>query len=184
MQVSPGPTNVYDRDLGFAGLVAPSAWWNGYPATGAVAANRTYCARVVPSRNMRIISLAFVTTVASDTNDNVDVGIYNGSGTTKLASSGASASGWNGTGVKNIALSAAVDLVAGNTYYAAIATPAAFGGTTPQLLLSTSTGVTSSLFGASIGLYTSFYHNAGGTLPSPLVVASAVAVPILAIREA
>jgi hypothetical protein len=103
---------------------------------------------------------------------------------TKLGSSGAVASGYNTTGVKNIALTAAVDLVAGNTYYAAFASPAAFGSNAPNLAGATVSGQTAALFGATAGLATAFFHNAGGTLPSSLTVASVASVPIMALREA
>lgn len=179
----------YDKDNGHAGIIAPTntAW--GVPsAAGTLAANRTYGSRFVPSRNMTIASMHFQVATAAGTGDsNIDLAIYDGTGQSKLASSGASALGINtSTTLKGASLTSPLSLTAGTTYYAALSTASAFAGTAPAILAilaAGSSGTSAQWAGTSLGLISCFAHTAGGTAPSAIVVSSSALAPVIFMRE-
>lgn len=174
----------FDRDAGQAGVVAPMAPWVAAVANSAVVAARTYVSRFTPSRSMTIVSMSVCVTTAGGTGDsNIDMGIYNAAGTTKLASTGATAAGINSVGIKNVALSASHTLTAGTTYYAAIATAASFPGTAPGFLCYVPGTTNAQMFGSSLGTLEFGTHTAGGTLPSSLTISATSLGVILALRE-
>lgn len=178
---------LVDRDDGQAGLVVPYSHHLGFSGGAALVANRTLAARFVPSRDMSIISIGFAVTIAAGGNDAVDVGIVNGAGTTKIASSGPTIGNLNVTGVKNLALTATAELTAGTTYYACLATATSFIGSAPSLASCIPTGLlalTGAGFGGALGVIETLLHTAGGTIPTPLVVSGMPSMPFLWLREA
>ena len=116
-----------DGDAGFAGQTAPNP-----PAAGvaaALTASRAYAARFTASRSRTITKMAFVLTTASGTNDAVDMGIFDSTGTVLLSSTGSTLGKMNGSsGTQQQApLLASVPLRAGVSYYAALAVSATAG---------------------------------------------------------
>jgi hypothetical protein len=92
----------------------------------------------------------------------------------------------NSTGWHHISLSATISLRAGVTYYAALATAAAFTGTAASALSCTPATQAGQPFGTSMGLYEHIVQaSAGGTLAAPFTPTSAsTTVPVLCLREA
>lgn len=181
----------YDRDNGQAGILVPN-----YPNLGPVGAsaatiltaNRKYAVRFVPSRDMRIITVGFCVQAVEGSSGNsaMDCGILSGNGQTLLGSSGATTGIVNATGWRHLTLAAAVTLVAGTTYYAALATATSFTGTGAQILGLIPATSAGQPFGLSNGITELCIEaSAGGTLAAPLTPTSTSAlIPIFCLREA
>lgn len=166
----------YDKDNGEAGIIIPTGDWLLQGGV-AMSANQARFSRFVPSRRMTILSISFVVSGAS-TGD-VDVGIYNAAGTTKLGSSGATSGKLTATGTKNVALSAGVTLLPGVVYYGAISV-----SSTPTLTCSTySFGTFPELFGTAPPDLLTGSEATAHPLPSTLSGYSTAAGPILALKE-
>jgi hypothetical protein len=156
----------------------------GVPAASAVIAARTYAIRVVPSRDMNIVSMACNVTTARDAADTVAFAIYDSTVQTRLASTPATAGKMNATGIQSVNLPSAYTIRAGVTYYAALVTDDAYAGTAPSLWCCLPpVGAPASGFGASIGIYEYFVHNGGGSAPASLTPASTVLAPFIWLRE-
>lgn len=97
--------------LGFVSAVSVS---------GALAADRIYVARYVPTEDVTVANASWQCSTSSG---NLDFGIYNEALTTKLGSTGSFAS--PGTGVRSQALTAPVAMTAGNVYYLAFVSSSA-----------------------------------------------------------
>lgn len=159
----------YDRDNGQPGMIAPSTL--GWSAAGtATAASTGRIARVVPSRNMTVVNLGFWVSAwtAGDTaNPNVDLCIYNAALTTKLATTGATASKLNSVGRKTVPLTSSLAVSAGIAYYVGM-TVGTLGTSTVSLLTAAFGNVGAlQLFGATAGLIEGDANAAAGTtMPS------------------
>lgn len=153
----------------------------------ASASGRVWYVRFRPGRVMRVSSIAYAVTTASQNDDNVDVGIFDGVSGTKLASSGAVAGKLNATGATSVNLTAGVWLNPGQTYYVGLAC-GTLGGTAATLASIaaplSNTAVTA-LFGAAYPAAELSFVTSGVTaLPASLSAYGAVAVaPLLALRE-
>lgn len=134
-------------------------------------ANNYRFARFMPRRDMRIVKLGFVTTVAATNNDAVDVGLFDSTGAA-LIRTGATTGKANATaGTQTISITA-TQLTAGLVYYAAFAY-GAVGGTaaTIQTVTAGAAG-TPQMFGTTAGVLEAGIA-AAGTLPSSLSFAAA-----------
>lgn len=175
---------IVDRDLGQAGILAPSVS-GGSVATGALTANRALFCRFVPSRAMTITKMAFVVQTAALSNDNCDVGIYAANGATLLKSSGSTAGKLNALGTQTLTLSSSLALTAGTVYYAAFAY-GTVGSTAAQLAGPWGASTTSldSVFGESAPQKIGAFMNTNFPLATAAVFsASTPVVPWLAVRE-
>lgn len=175
----------FDRDLGVPGVLAPMPC--GF-STFAPSASRAYLARFVPSRNMNITGIAFGVHLAATANDNVDVGLYDNTGT-RIISTGSTAGKLNALGTKFLTF-ASTPLTKGVAYFAALAT-GTIGGTGCQLGLGNVASVSvSSLFAGVADTpdnrCIAMFKNSSFPLPSSLPftsVALSTGVPLLAVRE-
>lgn len=169
-----------DRDNGQGGIMFPTA--QIFAETSAtMTSGRVYLSRGVPTRNMSILSIAFELVANASTNDPVEVGILNSTGTVKIATSG-SVTGYlnTGAGIKTVPLTAAADLVAGDVYYAFWITVAAT--TSASVRRAT---VFADLFGSGIGVAESMGANSK-TLPLAVPVTSLVqndVSPFMGLKE-
>lgn len=167
----------YDKDDGQAGIITPSSpIFDSTLLT--VTASTAYLGRVVPSRNMSIASIAFAVTTGSV--GNVDVGIFDSTLATVLASSGATAGQLTAVGVKNVSLTTPYALIAGTVYYAALSC-----SSTPQLMATQTAGFSyaTELFGASVPQVTSLSKASIHPLAAITSPANSQNSIILALRE-
>jgi hypothetical protein len=172
----------YDRDNGQRGIIAPTA--SHGVGTIVATASRAYYVRFVPSRPMQIVSIKFVVTAFSATDDAVDVGIINGTTGVRLVSSGATTGKVNTTNaVKSITVTSTA-LAANQAYYAGLAygtvggTAATLAGVTAG---GTALGVT--LFGTAVGTIEAG-STANATLPASATPASGPSTfPFLVLKE-
>lgn len=140
---------------GLPGIFGPT-WrgWVGGTAT-ALVSGTVYAYRIVPNRDYTITLAAINVSTASGTDDPIEIAIFDGTGTTKLATTGSTTGKLNaGTGLKTVSLS--ITLLAGTPYIVAFEatstaslrfaamnsanTPEAFGSTVSTMLLLTKTG--------------------------------------------
>lgn len=109
-----------DNQDGLAGLIVPTArGWNA--ATVVASADICRSVRFRPHRALTVASMSFVVTSAATNNDNVQVGIYDSTGATLLASSSVTAGGTTSTGRKTVNLTANYTVLPNTTYYATLA---------------------------------------------------------------
>lgn len=166
-----------DYDKGYGGVVAPD--FVGGMAAVTLVANTAYWVRFRPSRNMTVTAIRYIVSTAAGSNDNVDVGIYNGTTRAKIVSAGATASKLNATGPQSISISAS--LTAGTAYYAGIScgtigsTAAVLSGN--ELLY----WELPTLFGTSAPALIQGTQATSHPLPATAVVNSASAAPFLAV---
>lgn len=173
----------YDKDNAQAGLIAPTHRVSNNAAT-AIVASRAYVARFVPSRPMRIISIAFSVSTAAGSDDACDVGIFNAALTTLLTSAGATTGKLNGLGVSNVTFTP-VNLAANTVYYAAFSC-GTIATTAASLTMSTYTvNNMADLFGNTAGIREQSSQATAHPLTAPFTLGAAlVSVPYLALREA
>lgn len=173
----------YDSDNGWKGIVAPS--WPTATSTLLLIANKAYFARFVPSRQMTITLLSFVTTNAATNDDACDVGLYSAS-FVRLGSAGATSGKLNATaGVQTVNLSTSVTLQPGQIYYAGFSC-GAVGGTAATVAVAATSGTNvAGLFGTASGVIPMTFQLTAHPLPDPAVQAGAIlSVPLLGVREA
>lgn len=157
---------------GQAGVLVPTCRGWAVVATSTLTANRVYLTRFVLPCDFTVTSMKFRSTTVGT--GNVDVGIYSGNLTSKLASSGTTAGKKGATTVQTVALSGTVGLTAGTVYYAALITDTSDG--TVGGVSYTSPG--HELFGATDGLAEGMFKDAGA-YPLPSSAASATATTSL-----
>jgi hypothetical protein len=172
-----------DRDRAQLGVIAPdSLAATGVSITIGLSSNRAYLARFVPSRLMTITLLAFVVDAASATDDPIDVGIYDRN-YQRLASAGATTGKVNSTGLKTLALTAAVTLSPGVPYYAAFSIGTAGAALRLAMRSLTNTNV-SDMFGSSAGRREVTFMDTAHPLPTTIVSGGNLSnCPLLAVRE-
>lgn len=169
----------YDRDNKQPGILIPVVGMGG-TTTFTPTATRRQFARFVPSRNMTLVSVAFVVTTAATVNDSIEVGIYDAS-LTRLVTSGAVSGKLNAVGVQSVSLS--LSLTANTIYYFAF-TLAAIGGTAAALLATSFTNPgLSDIFGTGNG-YRMLAHDTSSTLTTTGALTTADnSYPVIALRE-
>lgn len=103
------------------GILVPFA--GASSANTAMSASTARLVRFVAPQNIAITKIAFYLGTAAGSNDNVDVGIYNSTLSTLIASSGSTAGKLNAAApsVQTVTLGATANLTRGTVYYAAIA---------------------------------------------------------------
>lgn len=166
-------------DYGQPGVVAPLNYPNALAAT-AVTANQGYFARFFLSSPLTIDTISvYVTTGSAPTTINMDVAIYNDLLTTRIVSSGATASALVTNLVQDTGFTATV-LSAGTAYYAAFACDSAL----PSLGMATWPGTAgSTLFGAGAPHAAALTRAASYPLPADASSATvAAAVPIMGVK--
>jgi hypothetical protein len=176
----------YDRTFGQNGMwCTPNV---GY-TTGTVVAGGSTArwARFFPTRNMSIVKIGFVTTVAATNDDACDVALYNAAGTL-LTSSGSTSGKMNATaGAQTVAITATA-LTAGTAYYAALCY-GTVGGTAATLatfLPPASNANTALMFGSGLGAAETAVKNAAFPLATQFptfTIASTTTVFALAVLE-
>jgi hypothetical protein len=115
----------YSAARGLPGIIAPPG--NMAPtAAVALTASRAYWARFMPSEDITISSASFLVTVAAGADDACDIGIYDSTLATRIASAGATTGKLNSVGIRSVSVSAS--LTAGTVYYAAFSV-GTFGST-------------------------------------------------------
>lgn len=165
-----------------SGLGVPTNAVFVYSQTAALTANQGRFIRYVAPHDYTISQIAFVLRVASGANDAVDVGIYNAS-YQLLASSGAVLGVLNGaTGVKNVPLTASVELMEGGIYYVGMSA-GAIGGTAPTVKMTLTDADVADILGGGTGNRAQLAMSAAHPLPATLsAVASTSAAPIMALK--
>lgn len=166
-----------DYDRGYGGVVAPD--FVGGMAAVTLSANVAYWVRFRASRAMTVTAIRFIVSTAAGSNDNVDVGIYNGTTRAKIVSAGATAGKLNATGPQSVAIS--TSLTAGTAYYAGISCGAI--GTSAAILAGNELlyWELPKLFGTAAPVLIQGTQNTAHPLPATAVVNSASAAPFLAI---
>lgn len=178
-------SGLADRDNGLPGLFGPTG--NGWSLAIGVATNTFHkFYRFIPSRDMTIVSLGHVVTLAATNDDSVDLGLFDAA-MAKLVSTGLVAGKCNVAGSQSVAITPTA-LLAGTPYYfghkygtiggtAATLATAAFGA-----------GVTARAFGGAAGtiLASDMTALAADALPATLVIPGATgnsAFPCGLLRE-
>lgn len=146
-------------------------------------ANRLYLARFVPTRDFIATAIGWSVVVGATNDDACDVGIYDATGTTKLASAGATTGKMNSAGAKSISI-AGTPVYAGTVYYIGLSY-GAVGGTAATLSMdSHGSGGLTSVFGAALPYYIHGFQATAHPLPSSFTINPAITnVPILAVLE-
>jgi hypothetical protein len=168
-----------DKDNGQAGIY-PSVGGIVSVSTMVLTANRAYYARIVPSRSMAITKVAFNVTSASGTDDPLDIGLYDSTLATKLASTGATTGKLNGAGgIQTVTV--AWTLAAGTVYYAAFAANSTATLNSVQINANNA----AALFGASAPQAEFMFLNSAYPLAAgPITPGGTISnFPLLAIRE-
>ncbi len=126
------------------------------------------CVRFIPRRDMTIVKLGFVTTIAATNNDTVDVGLFDSTGA-KIVTSGATSGKANATaGAQTVSISS-TQLTAGTVYYAALQYGAVGGTAATFQTISGGAAGTPQMFGVTAGvLEAAVGTGSGGTLPTSL----------------
>lgn len=179
--VSTAFRNAFGRGQRQAGTMAPG--FGGSFSAVAIGANLAYAGRFVPSRDMTITQLSFALGTAAGANDNCDVGLYD-SALNLLGSAGSTAGKLNAgaNSAKTLALTAPVNLTAGEIYYAAFAVGALGGSAATVGFLSL--GVGGVLFGSGAGVIETLFKAASFPLPASLAGFSVGgSSPVIAVRE-
>lgn len=158
---------------GQVGATAPGA--PGFFMSNIVAtASRAYAVRLVPRRNLTVVKIGFVTTLAATNDDACDVGIYASDLATKLVSAGATTGKMNATaGPQSITVSSTA-LTAGTTYYLAFSY-GTVGGTAGRLLMADYNSIANApaIYGNTAGKREMFTKAASHPLPASLTSADA-----------
>lgn len=115
--IAGGASLSKSRRRAWAGILSPD--FPHSPVQITVTASRGYYGRFVPSEDLVASKIAFIVSTAAGSNDNVDVGIYDSTGT-RLTSAGSTAGLLTPSGRKTLSFTP-VTLRAGKVYYAAIA---------------------------------------------------------------
>jgi hypothetical protein len=166
-------------DSGQAGLYVPYPIPNG---TGGLIANRGYVVRFVAPRSMPISKIAFYVATAATADDPCDVGIYSGAAA-RLGSSGSQSGLLNSLGLKTVTLLALVNLIAGQTYYAAFAC-GPVGGTVVALTVTVISPNLGNAFGALAPNIEQSFNNAAFPLPATFATTGAItSCPALALIQ-
>lgn len=183
VQNSTGAT--LDRTRGLPGLIVPEHW-SAVSTQVLATANRAYYVRFVPSRDMVITKIGFVTTVAATNNDACDVGLFTAA-LAKITTAGATSGKLNATAGPQAITITTTTLTAGTVYYAAFSV-GTIGGTGATLVAVPNP--TACLFHEAFGATApNLLHGRMETahpLPDPLTYAGGVVVggtPMLFIRE-
>lgn len=170
------------KDNGQAGCLTGPDTGSGMTAAS-ITANRAYFRRWVAPRDMVITKIAIGVAVAGS-NDNIDVGIFDISGTL-LGASGSTASMVNSAGTKALTLTTTVNVKAGQTYYVAMAY-GPIGGTAANILGLNGATPSATWFGATVGVLEMFRLDTLfplATTASFTGFALNGAVPLFALRE-
>jgi hypothetical protein len=156
-------------DSGQAGLYIPYPIPNN---SGLLVASRGYVVRFVAPRSMTVSKIAFMVATAATADDPCDVGIYSGAAT-RLGSSGSQSGLLNSLGLKTVTLPTPVNLIAGQTYYAAFAYGAA-GGTAATLTVTSVSANFCNAFGALPPYIEQSFNNAAFPLPATFATAGPI----------
>lgn len=123
--------DAYHKAVNQSAIVAPSTpGWTFASLTPT--ADRCYFMRFVPPRDITIARATHIVTVAAGSNDPCDIAIYDGAGTVKLTSTGATTGKLNAAGAKTLDFTTAVRLRGGVPYIVAWSSTTP-GGTAPQV---------------------------------------------------
>ncbi len=161
--MNPAPTSVN----GQAGIIVPSALgWIGL-ASGGFTANRIAISRFVAPKDFTVTSVKFRTNTAGT--GNVDVGIYDAAGTTKLKSSGSTASKKGANTTQTVALTSTLAITAGTIYHVALESDVSDGTYTAAWF----TAITDQIFGTGLGVAETFLFDSTFPLPASLSGAAA-----------
>ena len=171
-----------DTSNGFAGVCGPTGLYVAKTAAAQnLTANKAYYVRIYAPRAMTITSVRWLVTTAAGSNDNVDVGIFNGTTGAKIVSSGATAGKLNSTGIQSVSLS--TTLAAGTAYYLGLSC-GSIGSTAAQVLMTDlAYWEAPKLFGTAMPLLIQGDQTTAHPLPSTGAPASSQVSVVLVAKE-
>jgi hypothetical protein len=166
-------------DDGLPGIFGPTmrGWAGGTAA--ALVSGTVYAYRIYPERDYTITLAYFNVSTASGTDDPCEIAVYDGTGTTKLATTGSTTGKLNSTGDKTITLS--VSLAARTAYIVAFEATS----TASVRMAQWNSSAVVAAFGSTVSTMLAM-SKTGQSIPMPSALTSfsgANTVPLLVLRE-